>query len=116
MNCSLSPGKNARQPGLNGRRCARRHQRRVSLGQLQHFGDAISGGDFQFGDTHKVAAGLGHDRFKFGTKNGTAEDGHGSFAVDDGLYSKLLVGIARLAEPAYLAAAFPGEELARRHQ
>ncbi len=58
------------------------------------------------GDVDKVAPGLGHHGFEFRTKDGTTQHGHGSFTIDDGLYSELFIGIARLAEAAHFGARF----------
>ena len=102
MNCSLSPVRMPASPDCMAAAAPEVTSARVAIGQLQHFSDAFSGGGFQIGDPHKVAAGLGHDRFELRAKNGTAETVMVPSQLMTVFTPKLLVWIAGLAEAAYL--------------
>ena len=53
--CLVSASQNARQSRLNRRRRARRHQRGVTIRQLEHFRDALARSYFQLRNAYKVA-------------------------------------------------------------
>ena len=96
----VAASQNASQSRLNRRRRARRHQRRVTIRQLEHFCDTLAGGHLQLRNAHKVAPGHGHHRFELRMGKGTAQHGHGPLAVNHGCNAELFVGIAGLSKAA----------------
>ncbi len=91
-------GENARQSRLHRRRGAGRDQRGVAVRKLQHVGNALSGGNFQLGNTAKMQAPERHDGFHFGAHQRPAKHGHGALAIDDRSHAQLLVDVSGFTE------------------